>query len=178
MQSDFRYDSSHWTTKQTYNIQGGLEGLTEKQTKLASYWNTPLNNLCLGIKVNGITKWIEVDYAASTLLDVISDGTFKPTTAGKNTWKSLIDNSSMQESCNKEGFNFNKGKLGQEYMKVRIGLVANNEEDCDTADSCIGFGTSVRRLNMGEKITSCGNLCFCWPSPDTNVAAFGFILIK
>ena len=180
MQNDFRYESSHWTTKETYYIENGLEGLTEKQTKLASYWNTPFNKICLGMKVKSITKWIEVDHPASSLYDVISDGTFKSTNAGKNKWKSLIDDSALQENCDEEGFNFKKkhGILWSNYIKIRIGLAANNENDCESPDSCIGFGISVGGYRDG-KSTSCGNLRFCcWPRRKKNVPAFGFILIK
>ena len=178
MQNDFRYDSSHWTTNETCNVQDGLEGLAEKQTKLASYWNIPLKKLCVGMKVKNVTKWIEVKYNASSLFDVISNGTFKPTEAGKYKWKSLIDNSSLQTDCNKEGFDFKKIRnSGSKYMKIRIGLVANNEDHCDSPDSCIGFGISVRS-NDNIKSTSCGNLVVGDSVEEKDVAAFGFLLIK
>ena len=133
------------------------------------------------MKVNNVQKWIEVDQQASSLFDVISDGTFKPTAAGKNTWKSLINDSSMQKKCNEEGFNLNKtnyGSLRKKYMKIRIGLVANGRDNCDTPNSCIGFGTAVRRSKFyNQEIMSCGNLNFCCEPQIRNVA-FGFVLIK
>ena len=122
------------------------------------------------MKVIDSTKWIQVDRHASSLFDVISDGNLKPTEAGKDLWKSLINRSYLQQNCNKEGFNLILGG-----MKVRIGLIANNEDSCGSVDSCIGFGILVHL--GGVKITSsCGNLYFNWPNKD--IAAFGFILIK
>jgi hypothetical protein len=182
LQKQFEFSSSYWTNNETYAVEDGLEGLTEKQTKLASYWNTPFKKLCLGMKVKNVTKWIEVDHQASSLFDVIADGVFKRTWVGKNKWKSLIDHSLLQEKCNKEGFNFqrnfnhrNNGKL---YMKIRIGLPANNENDCKTPDSCIGFGISTRLCFGRIGSTTCGGIMFdCWVS-DKNVTAFGFILVK
>jgi hypothetical protein len=132
------------------------------------------------MKVNDVTKWIEVHYEAISLYDVIANGNFKPTTAGKNTWISLIDDSSMQQNCNSEGFNFNNVyTVGTGYMKVRIGFVANNEYDCNTPDSCIGFGISARTCTYDGVVqsTSCGNLRYCcWDRRDT--AAYGFVLLK
>ena len=162
MQNEFRYESPHWTSKDTYAIQNGLEGLTEKETKLASYWNTRFNKLCLGMKVNNVTKWIEVHFQATSLFEVISNETFQSTTAGKDKWKSLIHESSLQNNCNKEGFNL----FPNTYMKTRIGLIANNEENCDTPDTGIGFGLSTG--------FSCGN----WNRHRGGVTAFGFVLIN
>jgi hypothetical protein len=177
-QSDFSYDSSYWTSNETYAVEDGLEGLTEKQTKLASYGNTPFENLCLGMKVKNVTKWIEVHHRAISLYDVVANEMFKQTKAGKNTWKSLIGHSSMQNNCNKEGFNFiNAYRLT--YVKIRIGLVANNEYHCNSPDSCIGFGISSRNSDGVVQSTSCGNLRYCClKNSGVNIAAYGLVLIK
>ena len=124
------------------------------------------------MKVNDVTKWIEVDHQASSLYDVILNGTFKYTKAGKDKWRSLIHNSALQENCNEEGFNLNSHGI-----KMRIGLFANNENDCKTPDSSIGFGFSVSR-NIERKITSCGSLLLYPIEYIHIIAAFGFILIK
>ena len=90
MQNEFNYSSSYWTNNETYAVKDGLEGLTEKQTKLPSYWNTPFNKICLGMKVSGVTKWISLEYTAISLQSAIEDEAFKRTTAGKKAWTSLI----------------------------------------------------------------------------------------
>ncbi|XP_028396065.1 uncharacterized skeletal organic matrix protein 5-like isoform X2 [Dendronephthya gigantea] len=79
----FIFDSPLWTNKETYAIQDGLEGLAEKESKLASYWNTPFTKICLGMSYNGDKKWMTFDYNASSLYGVIADGQFRPTTAGR-----------------------------------------------------------------------------------------------
>ena len=178
LQTEFNYNSPYWSNKETYAAEDGLEGLTEKQTKLASYWNTPFDKICLGMKVNGVTKWIVINHKASSLFNVIADGVFKATNLGKNKWLSAMESSCLQEYCNKEGFNMDLPGYRLAYMKVRIGIVTNNENDCDTCDSCIGFGTSVGVWKNGleEKKTTCGNLPYC--DKPTNAPAFGYIFVQ
>ena len=180
MQNDFDYDSSYWTNKEVFTVEDGLEGLTEKQTKLASYWNTPFSKLCLGMKVNNVTKWIVIDHQASSLFSEIADGSFRETFAGREQWKSLIDDSSLQPHCNKEGFNYKNEFRRGNYPKTRIGLVANEENDCYFPDSCIGFGTSVKNCGL-DLTTTCGNLVFCGQyhnMDNKDTAAFGFMLVQ
>jgi hypothetical protein len=149
LQNEFNYSSPYWTNKETYAVEDGLEGLSEKQTKLASYLSTPFNKICLGMKVNGATKWILIDHQASSLFNVIAGGNFIATTVEKNAWKSLVKDSYLQNNCNQQGFNIvTKNKFYQYKFayNVRIGIVANNENDCESCDSCIGFGTSVHAV--------------------------------
>ena len=185
LQNEFNYSSSYWTSKETYAVGDGLEGLSEKQTKLASYWNTPFNKICLGMKVNGTTNWIVMSYKASSLFNMIAGGYFTATTVGKNAWKSLIKDSYLQDYCNQEGFNivtknkFYKYRIA--YNNVRIGLVANNQNDCESCDSCIGFGTSVHGCDGDVRNTSCGNIMtyYCTKLENNKyTAAFGYILVQ
>jgi hypothetical protein len=181
LQNDFRYSSHYWTNKETYAVEDGLEGLNEKQTKLASYWNTPFNKICLGMKVDGAIKWIALNYTTNSLHSVIEDGTFKETTVGKEAWKSLIDGLSLQEYCNVEGFNIQGVYTHKEWqwnMNIRIGVVANNEKNCDSCDSCIGFGTSVGGCENDVRSTTCGNMAVCHQLNNKNTAAFGYILVQ
>jgi hypothetical protein len=183
LQNEFNYSSPFWTNKETYAVEDGLEGLNEKQTKLASYWNTPFNKICLGMKVNGATKWILIGHQASSLFNVIAGGNFIATTVEKNAWKSLIKGSSLQKNCNQQGFNIDNGNIHYSfaYYNVRIGLVANNQYDCESCDSCIGFGTSVHGCDGVVRNTSCGNIMtyFCSePEKIKDTAAFGYILVQ
>jgi hypothetical protein len=187
LQSEFTYNSSYWENNKTYAVKNGLEGLTEKQTKLASYWNTPFNKICLGMKVNGVTKWIVIDHQASSLFNVIANGAFKQTRARKEAWKSLIDGSQFQTYCNQEGFNIKSMNWGSEYksyMMVRIGFVTNNQYHCESCDTCIGFGTAARGCsNYGAddgtvRNTTCGYITICGHYNNKNTAAFGYILVQ
>ena len=154
--------------------------MTEKQTKLASYWNTPFDKICLGMKVNGVTKWIVINHQANSLFDVIADGTKTTTAVGKNTWKSLIAGSSLQKNYNDEGFN-TKCKSGNPPTHVRLGFVANNRKACDTCDSYIGFGASFRGCGFPSGPT-CGNFAVCnrisHYDKDNNLPAFGYIFVQ
>ena len=63
---------------------------------------------------------------------------------------------------------------------VRIGLIANNQNDCETCGSCIGFGTEIRSCaGYDLTSTSCGtSKAGCDGSPNENKAAFGYILVQ
>ncbi|XP_028396197.1 uncharacterized protein LOC114520171 [Dendronephthya gigantea] len=175
--NDFNYSSSNWTNKVAYEVEDGLEGLTEKQTKLASYWNTPFNKICLGMKVDNQTRWITLNYAAKSLYNVIGDGSFKSTSVGRDAWKSLIDGSVLQNNCNEEGINYVGNNNGRtHFVRARIGIVANNQNDCKSCDSCIGFGTSAR-CDDDIRNTTCGNIAVCGQMGNKNTPAFGFILV-
>ena len=173
MQQDFNYNSSYWFDKEIYALEDGLKVLTEKQTKLASYWNTPFSKICLGMKVRGITKWIVLHHKARSLFNEIADGAFRETSVGKDKWKSLLNGSCLLPNCNKEGFNLQREWDNKYYLKTRIGFMTNNENNCDTSDACIGFGISVRGCGLAVT-TTCGNLAVCKPD---HVNAFGFVLV-
>ena len=187
MQAEFNYNSPYWTNNETYAVEEGLEGLTENQTKLASYWNTPFSTICLGMKAKSETKWMVINYQATSLYNVIVDGAFKNTTAGKDAWKSFINGTLWQEHCNKEGFNIesiNPNDGYNSYMKIRIGFVSNNQEHCESCDGGIGFGTLARgctgvHWDDGKvRSTTCGYVAICGHSKNKNTSAFGYILVQ
>jgi hypothetical protein len=157
--------------------------LTEKQTKLASYWNAPFKKICLGRIVghgakNDIgLKWIVIEHQASSLFNVIANGTFTGTNITKSKWKLLIKGSSLQEKCNKQGFNIHGGRHDRK-MYVRIGLVANQQNDCNSCNSCIGFGISITGCDGIVRRMSFGNIIYVCGFSGRNDAAFGYILVQ
>ena len=163
-----------WTNKDSYAVEDGLEGLTEKESKLASYWNTPFRKICLGMTVNGDIKWMMLDYEAISLYSLIVDGQYRKTTAGRPAWKSLIAGSSLQPYCNEEGFS-----IAYNAFKIRIGYYANNQNACTQADSGIGFGITYTSCSIASHIT-CGNIAQCSGNDNGHklTAAFGYILVQ
>ncbi|XP_028396200.1 uncharacterized skeletal organic matrix protein 5-like [Dendronephthya gigantea] len=170
----FTYASPYWTNKESYAVEDGVEGLTEKESKLASYWNTPFKKICLGMTVNGDRRWMMFDYEASSLYSLIADGQYRNTSAGRATWKSLIADSSLQPFCNEEGFSH-----ASKDFNVRIGYYANNQNNCGTPDSCVGFGIRYKACNIRSHIT-CGNIAQCSGNDNGNklTPAFGYILVQ
>ena len=85
--------------------------------------------------------FITLDKNAESLYSLIADGQFRATSVGRTTWKTLFGSKgSLQLKCNREGFNAVCDKI--QYSRVRIGIVSNNEDDCRTCDSRIGFGSA------------------------------------
>ena len=125
---------------------------------------------------NGETKWMLLDNKASSLYSLIADGQFRGTSAGKTNWMSLIKGSSLQPHCNNEGFNIHFSN-GHFKTYVRLGFVANNEGDCLSCDSWIGFGGYNAGCNQGEN-RACGNRAICATDPITDIRAFGYIFVQ
>ena len=124
LQKTFLYDSSFWTNKETWNVNVGLHGLAQNETKLALYHNTPFTKLCLGMRDNGGTNWILINYSGSSLYSLIADDKYNKTNIGRAEWVSLINGASLQQHCSMEGFNV---KISGHNVKLRLGIAGNNE---------------------------------------------------
>ncbi|XP_020602982.1 uncharacterized protein LOC110042005 [Orbicella faveolata] len=171
-QRNFHFDSDLWSNKNSFNLDEGKLGFNTKETKLPTYWNTPFSKVCLGTRNNNKMKYTVIDKQASSLYSLIADGNYRPTSLGRDTWKSLIGSQgSLQSSCNQEGFNVVGS--GEIYRpKARIGILGNNENHCRTCDSRIGFGTGGKQ----DDSNTCGNET-SHGYEHTHIKAMGFILV-
>ena len=169
-QPTFHYDSNLWSNKIDYNLPGGETGLDAQETKLPTYWKTPFSKICLGMRIGSQTHFIIIYKHANSLFSLIADGKYRATSLGRNAWKSLLGSqSSLQHNCNLEGFNSNKG------ARARIGILGNNENDCNTCDSRIGFGTGGGPDNSN----TCGNEALHGgDNGDKHIKVHGYILVQ
>ena len=151
LQETFAFNSLYWSDNNTYNLAGGMTGLDSEETKLPTYWNTPFTKICLGMKVGSDTRFILLPKQARSMYSLIADGVYRATSLTRDTWKSLIAGSSLQLNCAKEGFN-TKADDEASNAKSRIGILGNQENDCNTPDSVIGFGNGDYPHS-----TTCGN---------------------
>ena len=161
----------YWSDENEYNLDGGETGFDSQETKLPSYWITSFTKICLGMKIGQQINFIVFNKQANSLYSLIADGQYRATSLGRNTWKALIGpQASLQRRCNKEGFNAHGGA-----SKARIGFLGNNENDCRSCDSRIGFGTGGYPIDS----STCGNVAR--HSPDNgneNIKAMGYILVQ
>ena len=113
------------------------------------------------MKVGQVIKFSIINKTADSLYSLIADGQYRSTSLGRDNWKTLIGSQAyLQDNCNSEGFN--APTYSGSYHKSRIGIFGNNEFDCLTCDSLIGFG------NFGAN--TCGDRSV--------VKAFGYILVQ
>ena len=93
------------------------------------------------MKVNGQLRFTVINSQASSLHSLIADGQYRATSLGRSKWIALTDSKAyLQPNCNEEGFNTQKGS----NRRARVGILGNNEDDCRTCDSAIGFGVDNR----------------------------------
>ena len=131
-------------------------------------------NFSSGATIN----WLNLPLGASvTSLAAAMAGGYAKTTAGRYAWKALLGQpASLQLNCNQEGVN----SLNTDWTTVRIGILGNEQNDCLTPDSAIGFGIQT---DLGVPNLSAGD--FAAPgAPDSGVLPgapplipkFGYIL--
>ena len=174
-QTTFHYTSALWSDKNQHNPQGGETGFDTRETKLPTYWNTSFSKICLGMKIGQQINFIVINKQANSLYSLIADGQYRATTLGRNTWKTLIGSqASLQAKCNKNGFNVVSGNVWFN-SKARIGILGNNQNECISCDSRIGFGTG----GHPDEFNTCGNVAAHSPdNGDKNIKAMGYILVQ
>ena len=163
-----------WTDKKDHNPSAGKTLLDHQETKLPTYWSTPFTKICLAMKIGHQVNSIVINKQANSLHSLIADGYYRSTSLGRDTWKKLIgQRASLQRNRNKEGFN-SRG-LHPSCSKARIGIVSNEQNECNSPDSTIGFGTS----GCPYKNNTCGNMADHQPDNGyRNIKAMGYILVQ
>ena len=126
------------------------------------------------MKIGHQTNFIVINKTANSLYSLIADGQYRKTSLGRNTWKKLIGSqASLQCNCNKEGFNV----LGtsNSYSKARIGIISNEQNDCGSCNSRIGFGTG----GEFDDYNTCGNeATYQKDNGDQHIKTMGYILVQ
>ena len=128
------------------------------------------------MKIGQENRFIAFNKTASSLYSLIADGIYRSTSLGRNTWKALIGpQASLQTNCSREGFNVVSDLDDDYWPKARIGIVGNNQNDCYTCDSGIGFGTEGYPFNA----TTCGNGANgLYTAEGADIKAMGYILVQ
>ena len=120
------------------------------------------------------TRFLVLNMTASSLYALIADGKHRPTSQGRQEWKTLIGSqASLQLNCNREGFNVMSDNPA--FSKARIGYMCNQENECITGDSRIGFGTGGHQRDSD----TCGNeATHSADNGDKHIRAMGYILVQ
>ena len=125
------------------------------------------------MKIGQKIRFIVINQQANSLYSLIADGKYRSTSLGRDKWKSLIGSkASLQYNCNKDGFNAVCDD--PRFSKARIGIISNQEDNCASCDSRIGFGTGGYHDNS----SSCGNEATTAPdNGEKHIKTMGYILV-
>jgi hypothetical protein len=175
----FVYGSGYWTSNFTLN--GASANLVQEEAKLAPFVSVPVSNVRLTVITGNATNSLVVPLAApATSLTTLFSGASTTTTLGRKTWMNLVPGSGLQPNCNREGTNVSVGT----YASARLGIITNQENDCNTPDSYLGIGTDGGLCNGGS--LAAGNKAGCAPILDANgaattdklVSSFAFVFVR
>ena len=126
------------------------------------------------MKIGQQINFTVINKQANSLYSLIADGQYRATSLGRNKWKTLIGSeASLQLNCNKEGFNV-KSDTGSSSSAI-IGFLGNDQPDCSSSESRIGFGTG----GFPHDGVTCGNTAMGSPdNKDKQIKAMGYILVQ
>ena len=128
------------------------------------------------MRVSKSLTFMMIDYVAESLLNILQTAMFRQLNVSKDKWKSLVSNPFLQHDCNKGGFNVDLGSV-----KLRIGIISADRNDCSSPKSCIGFGIEATGHNCSSLRSSgsCGNAVGCVGNNENRLTkAFGLILVR
>lgn len=130
----FAWASPLWTNSATFGESNA--DLDDNEAKLAGFSTMPFTQVRVGMFDAGQARWIAVPVVATSLLELFTRG-YTPTPMGRAAWRSLVASPSTQALCEREGFD-----IDVVTHQLRIGMVFNNEDHCDSVDSFVGIGSS------------------------------------
>jgi hypothetical protein len=140
-QSTFAYDSPLWTNTALLAPTSADPSRTE--AKLLPYLATNFTQIRLVFEEGSSVRSLVIASSGSSLRAVFS-GPSVSTTTGRASWLTLLSSAQLQANCNQEGFNLSFPNWAEsQNVKVRLGIVGNEQADCESPDSWIGIGGFV-----------------------------------
>lgn len=177
----FAFDSELWTS--TLTLNEASTNMTLSEAKFAVFNTVPFTKLRVGMDVAGDRRFIVLDVVGSSL-QALFKGSAVTTTAGRAKWRTLLADPQLQANCDGEGINQDSTAIESYAARARIGFMGNNESDCGSPDSYIGFGAGFIAAHAcagTDPGVVVGNFApaMCGPmiSPRTTFA-FGFVFVR
>jgi hypothetical protein len=170
----FSYQAALWTSTNTYQPDEVAFDVVN-ETKSFGFATMPFNAMRVGMfdLTDGGTRWLDLPRVNGSLLELFTSG-FQSVAVGRNAWKGLVASPSLQLNCNRDGFNV----VSPDATNVRIGIVSNQENNCDSPDSRIGIGTEGNYCGQ-DQTHSAGNEARCGGDHgDRTNPMFGFVMVR
>jgi hypothetical protein len=177
----FRYTSPLWTNDDTLN--SGSPELDRTEAKLASFSTLAFTQLRVGMAeashAQSTLQFAETDLTGTSLMSLFQKSTSTPLDLVRSEWTGLLPNVSLQQNCSLSALNLGQSNSSPNAIRVRIGFLGNNEPNCSTPDSWMGFGSNLGGDCQGTTVG--GHACYgnfaSLPSP-VLVRAFGYVFVR
>ncbi len=178
----FGYFEGLWTDNSLLN-QDAVD-FDHTEAKLQGWNALPFDDVMVGVEYmiddnqNPPTmNYVVLPTASTSMFDLMSPNTPVMTNIGRDAWKGIIAGGSLQPNCNQEGFNILQPNPNPNHHSVRIGIIGNNEADCNTTDSRIGIGgVGTACSTLADPV---GNFAGCGGDEgDKNLTAFGAVFVR
>merc|ERR1712059_202664 len=91
---------------------------------------------------DGSINYVKLRLSGSSLRAMVASGKQQLASSSRSDWLSLTSGfKGLQPHCNRVGIN----PSGGQYLRLRLGILGNNENNCNSCDSFVGVGydTSV-----------------------------------
>lgn len=178
-QTTFDYFASLWTDSVLLN--DASRDVTRTEAKLEPFVRMPYGRLLIRFESpivavgDPVLRSLQVQHTGTSLRATFSGGYVAPAAPiGRDAWKTLAGNGSLQANCNREGFNVQAGGIS-----LRLGISSNQENDCGTNDSFVGVGGNGNPCSaVGGGNLAVGNIASCMPdNGDRKQAAFAWVYL-
>ncbi|MEZ4409600.1 MAG: fibrinogen-like YCDxxxxGGGW domain-containing protein [Polyangiales bacterium] len=171
----FNYDAALWTNTATLNPTSTALDTTE--AKFTGFSTLAFTNVRMVFREGSTDRGVVLALSGTALRDRFA-GASVGTSLGRANWYRLLSSPSLQPNCNAEGVNVGVGG----YRRVRLGIVANQEGDCASPDSSLGFGfggDTNSCVTASFASTSVGNVATCGAdNGDRNTRPMGYLFIR
>jgi hypothetical protein len=159
----FNYDSEAWGSRSTYRQEQA--DFDRNEMKNLAYGEVPLTALRMGmLDADDNLRWMHAEVTADSLFTIIFSGSYIATRHTREQWFGMVPDPAAQDHCNRSGFN--------NALRVRIGMIFNQEEDCRSPDSWIGFGLTGDQHSVGNFADG------RWSPEARDTATFGYLLVR
>jgi hypothetical protein len=180
--SKFGYDNALWTN--TMTLQEDKANLSRIEAKFSSFSEVGFSKIRV-VMVETQAAEVMLDVTGASLMSLMR-GPFVAVARPRQEWLNLVSGAVVQPNCNRSGIN---NSSRDPYVRVRIGMLANQEADCVTPDSFIGIGGGGGAMNgcfpgQGPGAwfvpPSAGSVSggSCNPTPGSNHATFAYIYVR
>lgn len=172
--SPFGYDSPLWTSSAVLGPQVPDESRAE--AKYAAFGATPFSEVRV-ISLDALGGPRAVSFSVppeESMLSALSRNTPIATTTprGPAAWTALGDGGTLQVACNREGLNQRGNNVSDDGARVRVGIIANNENDCVSPDSWAGVGGAV---HAAGSVSVCSTFVDGGPQPIPSAGSWGAV---